>query len=238
MNTAQFYLPTHVFACPTKRYWLFLDLARDKYLCIERSEFDALGPLVYGWSECRQGVAEPPGLNQSDPERLAAELQSTGLICTRQHGSKSYHPVEIPTPTRTLFRLNDSLPFPVTLVPRFLRACVTASYYLKAKPLKATVRRIEERRRTRSRLWNTRPEIMEQLVSSFQTLRPLYPRPYLCMFDSLSLLEFLAYHAVFPSWVFAVTSDPFHAHCWVQQDSLLLNDTIDRVVSYTPIMCV
>jgi hypothetical protein len=69
-------------------------------------------------------------------------------------------------------------------------------------------------------------------------LRPLYPRDYLCLFDSLALIEFLAQHGLYPTWVFGVTSDPFMAHCWVQEGDTLLNDTVAHVGQFVPLMTV
>jgi hypothetical protein len=76
------------------------------------------------------------------------------------------------------------------------------------------------------------------LVSVFIRLRPFYDRKYLCLFDSLALLDFLARYALFPTWVFGVQSEPFAAHCWIQQDGFLVNDTVERVDAYTPVMAV
>ena len=79
-------------------------------------------------------------------------------------------------------------------------------------------------------------ERVRTLVKAFDALRPWYPRPYLCMFDSLALLHFLAWHGVFPEWVFGVTAEPFKAHCWVRAGTTVLNDTLERTGAFTPIM--
>ena len=63
-------------------------------------------------------------------------------------------------------------------------------------------------------------------------------RSYLCLFDSLALIHFLARFRVFPDWVFGVTADPFEAHCWVQTGGVVLNDTVERVSAFTPIMSI
>jgi hypothetical protein len=76
------------------------------------------------------------------------------------------------------------------------------------------------------------------LVEVFDRLRLFYPRPYLCLFDSLALIHFLARFELHPDWVFGVTADPFEAHCWVQAERVVLNDRIERVAAFTPIMCV
>lgn len=75
-------------------------------------------------------------------------------------------------------------------------------------------------------------------VDVFCKLRPLYGRNRLCLFDSLALLEFLSCKGLYPTWVFGVTIEPFQAHCWVQTRGLLLNDTVEAISHYTPIMAV
>ncbi len=59
-----------------------------------------------------------------------------------------------------------------------------------------------------------------------------------CLFDSLTLLNFLARYGIFPDWVFGVQARPFAAHCWVQLDEIVFNDTVEHVGGYTPIMTV
>ena len=81
-------------------------------------------------------------------------------------------------------------------------------------------------------------ERARSLVSVFDRLRWFYPRSYLCLFDSLALIHFLARFRVFPDWVFGVIADPFEAHCWVQAGGVVLNDTVERVSRLTPIMYV
>jgi hypothetical protein len=80
---------------------------------------------------------------------------------------------------------------------------------------------------------------LAELVGAFLTLRPFFfAAKDACLFDALSLSEFLATYGVFPNWVFGVQSRPFAAHCWLQLDGLVLNDTIEHVERYTPIMVV
>jgi hypothetical protein len=67
-------------------------------------------------------------------------------------------------------------------------------------------------------------------------MRPYYARAYLCRFDSLALIEFLFGHGCLPQWVFGVKCEPFAAHCWVQDDNYVLNDSVEYVQRFTPIM--
>jgi hypothetical protein len=77
---------------------------------------------------------------------------------------------------------------------------------------------------------------LSDLVHTFLSLRPLYPREYLCLFDSLCLVHFLAQFGHFPQWIFGVKLEPFGAHCWVQSGDVVLNDTVEVIGQYTPIL--
>jgi hypothetical protein len=79
---------------------------------------------------------------------------------------------------------------------------------------------------------------LRELVAIFHHLRAYYVRKYLCLFDSLALIEFLARYRHFPQWVFGVTAEPFNAHCWVQEQDCVLNDTVEYVRGFTPIMAI
>jgi hypothetical protein len=122
---------------------------------------------------------------------------------------------------------------------RFLLACSRIEWQLRAGTLLHTLARIE-RRRLRAR---SRGSILDlthgsKLIAIFKRLRPLYPRPYLCLFESLAQLEFLASFGLFPQLVFGVVADPFQAHCWLQEGPVVLNDDLERVQKFKPILSV
>ncbi|NJO12382.1 MAG: lasso peptide biosynthesis B2 protein [Gammaproteobacteria bacterium] len=59
-----------------------------------------------------------------------------------------------------------------------------------------------------------------------------------CLLDCLVCIEFLATRGYYPAWVFGVRTAPFQAHCWVQLGGLVLNDTVEHVRGFTPILVV
>jgi hypothetical protein len=59
-----------------------------------------------------------------------------------------------------------------------------------------------------------------------------------CVLESIVLLELFARHALYPTWVFGVHARPFAAHCWLQHDDVVLNDTVEHISHYTPIMMI
>ena len=50
------------------------------------------------------------------------------------------------------------------------------------------------------------------------------------------LVSYLRRCGLRADWVFAVRLWPFAAHCWVQCGDLCLNDDVERLAPYTPIL--
>lgn len=57
-----------------------------------------------------------------------------------------------------------------------------------------------------------------------------------CLVDSLAMLSYLRRRGCAAEAVFGVTAVPFQAHCWVQSHGVLLNDVVDHVSAFTPIL--
>lgn len=74
------------------------------------------------------------------------------------------------------------------------------------------------------------------LARDFEHARGWWPRPRLCLPDSLALHLLLADAGLAATLVIGVRDAPFAAHCWVQAGDCLLTDTIDDVTELTPIL--
>jgi hypothetical protein len=70
----------------------------------------------------------------------------------------------------------------------------------------------------------------------FWALMPYLPIEGECLVRSAMLIRFLRRHGLRADWVFGVRLCPFTAHCWVQVEDVCLNDDVERLVAYTPIM--
>lgn len=79
------------------------------------------------------------------------------------------------------------------------------------------------------------PDLME-LLDGFQRWAPYAPVTYKCLLRSFLLMRHLHRQGQDAAWVFGVTTWPFDAHCWLQVDDVVLDDELDRVARYTPIM--
>lgn len=242
MNQPLYFLTTHSFMCHAGLHWIVLDLRRDKYLAIHQRDFQMLGPLLDGWSE-RAEFARRPGYdgNSAAATELAEELVDLGLLTKEPSSGRPLETLTLATPARPLIsacashRMDRSWRH----APALLLACARVTHMLRRWSLARIVRAIERRKRLNEKTASSAAtERVRQLVLHFYALRPIYPRDYLCMFDSLALLEFLAPHGVYPDWVFGVRSDPFEAHCWIQSGDVLLNESTEKATLYQPIMCI
>lgn len=75
-------------------------------------------------------------------------------------------------------------------------------------------------------------------VQAFRQILPWAPFQGVCLYRSFFLLVFLRRRGLDARWVFGVRTWPFEAHCWLQADAVVLDDTLDHVRPFTPIFAV
>ena len=233
------FLQSHVFICQGKRHWVVLDVNRDKYLCIDRRQFETLGPSLQGW-EASTSLTDPAAAPVPEAAAaLANSLLDLGILSDRATHAKDARPTRYPLPTEAIDP--DSPVHPrrssTAHAVSFFLSSARASRELRRQPFQLIVEAVQARKnRHASRAGRPDFERTRSLVAVFERLRLFYPRSYLCLFDSLALIHFLAHFHVYPDWVFGVNEDPFEAHCWVQAGDVVLNDTVARVSAFIPIM--
>jgi hypothetical protein len=234
-----FFLQPHVYLCRGKRHWVILDLHRDKYLCVDRRQFELLGPLLRGWAE----PAGPSGCDAAAVPNaglaLANDLLRLEILGECPAIAKDALPTAYTLPTEAIDPdLPARSPWSSCIhAGSFFMSSARASRELRDQHFQSIVELVRDRKNGRlDRAGQFDIERAKLLVSVFNGLRLIYPRSYLCLFDSLALIHFLARFHVYPDWVFGVNADPFEAHCWVQADGVVLNDTVQRVSGFTPIM--
>lgn len=243
MQRSSYYLSKHTFFCLADDHYVFLDLRNDEYLCLGRAHTNAIKSLQNGhpvFDESSTGIWLQDSDNSDTSAVIQALLQKELLVCKETHGKRPT-PVQVETPLASM-KVGSEKPRPVigpAHVWNFFFAAAAASKSLRWNSIEHTVRKVENRKSARiAAAAAVDNDVVTDMFDIFQTLRPYYPRSYLCLFDSLALLHFLARYDVFPQWVYGVRLEPFHAHCWVQAGDLVINDIIDNVRDYTPIMCI
>ena len=233
------FLQSHVFLCRARRHWVILDAHRDKYLCVDRHQFETLGRSLQGWDPSPTPGAGSAAELPDEVAALASDLLKRNILTEHPAQAKDARPTEYRLPTQAVAPDSHSLHSPWTHAVPFFASSARASRELTKQRFQATLEFVQARKsRDAHRAGRFDFERARSLVAVFERLRWFYPRPYLCLFDSLALIHFLARFQLYPDWVFGVNADPFEAHCWVQAGSVVLNDTLGRVSSFTPIMSV
>lgn len=75
-----------------------------------------------------------------------------------------------------------------------------------------------------------------RVTGLFARWLPWAPAQGACFYRAFMLRRLLNRAGIHADWVFGVATWPFSAHCWLQIGDLLLDDDVDRVRAYTPIM--
>lgn len=122
--------------------------------------------------------------------------------------------------------------------PRVFMIVWRARRELAERPLKAVLDDLL-RYRDKRRPDAGRPRVAEERVleaaNLFMRARLYVPINTCCLLDSIALATYLAGRGLPANMVFGVTDAPFSAHCWIQVNDLVLNDTVGNTMAYTPI---
>ncbi len=235
---ARYGLAKHVFVCRDEEYIVVLDLKQDRYFALEAAKTAALSTELPGWPAAAPEETVP----NSTIEQVAAPLLRQGWLVQLPAESKDATPIRVPTPELDLLvdTAHVSAELTVRTVFAFVAASIFAKFALRFWALERVIRHVAERK---ARHGNPSTpldlERARRLMNAFRRLRVfLFSSREECLHDSLAVLEFLARHGLFPTWVFGVRARPFAAHCWVQHADIVFNDTVEHVGAYTPIMAV
>lgn len=200
---------------------IFLDLRRDRYF--------ALG----------EAAARTLALACTNPEfevddDAAAGLLDTGLFAAapgRNHlVPVSMRPVERELFSETVTKITASELLEIwRILARVRRA-------LRSRPIV----RVIEHCRDVGRQANGHPSAneTEALASGFTRTRSWVPIKPSCLQDSLALHEWLSRRGASAALVLGVKCDPFAAHSWLQLGETVLNDRLETVRAFTPILAI
>jgi hypothetical protein len=211
-------LKTHVSYGLVRGRPVFLDLRRDRYVALEPAAEAAFSKLL----------AHPGGSH--DPEERA-RLLATGLFAPADKASPlapvqiapvEREPPETDAPGRTL---------PGDILSLWWRL-VRARHMLATRPLE---RVLAEARRTNTKRMTAAPDLgpLAARCRAARSFIPLHPR---CLPDTLAAAGWLATRGLGVTIVLGVALDPFSAHCWLQSGDTVLNDRLDIVTGFTPVL--
>lgn len=226
----EYFLPQHVHFCCRGDSLVFLDLRADDYTLVSGDAASAIRMLC-SHSQGSSAFAH-------DMSCLEDVLRG-GLLTQDAHAGRRIRPAQIEFATRSVDDIAAAhLRLSPSRIGHFLGACTWALTALRFQPLERIVVRVQRRKALLAHMKSTDAPGACQLTSVFHRLRPCFPKSYLCLYDSLALLDFLARYRTFPTWVFGIKLEPWAAHCWVQDGHVVLNEDPEEAAGYTPVMAI
>ncbi len=232
-------LSSDVYFCVTEGQGIFLDLRRDDYSAI---------PIVCDAVNAGEPASEAAIDRAFETHRHdLLEAQLVEEVSQNKGDVQAFK--ALVRPERNIFHPDDQRAFGMAKplgqcvrvgiadVLDFLLASYRASRLLKNRHIHGIVGGVRRRKASAANGAGDVDALRRQ-TAIYRKLRPWYPRGYLCLYDGLALIEFLARRKLFPAWVFGVQAQPFGAHCWVQQGDVLLNESTEYAGQFTPIMSV
>lgn len=207
-----------VFAAHADEMLIFLDLARDRYCALNRD-----------WSR-RAMEAHATGRADSN---IVGRLRQARLSDEAAHAP--FRLTEHPCPKTDLASC-EARAGPISIV-RAALCRMHAARLLRRRHIAEIV----GARRANRKCWRgfaAPPEDLIEQARRFSAASLFAPRAGACLEHALALLLFLGRAGAGADWVFAVKAAPFSAHCWIEHERVVLNDSLENTARYTPIMVV
>lgn len=190
---------------------MFLDIVADRYFMLPQEQADHFLDMIRD-------------LDHADPSPLFASLfsQCDGVSAVDPTTTNVLHE-GIPPAER---RINISM-------LAVLWTHVSAWRMLRTLPFEQVLQRIASPIANRG----DGRDIVRR-AKEFGSSDALIDRHDRCLLKTVAMAIYLRRHGMQPTMVLGVTLNPFRAHCWLQSDAVLLNETPEVVRNFTPILVV
>ncbi|QJR02174.1 lasso peptide biosynthesis B2 protein [Sphingobium yanoikuyae] len=211
--------------CELNRSFIFLDVMRDRYVSIT-PDLEAAFRRI-----CASGEGVEP--------HLALLLLQTGLFEAIPKNFAAQPSRKLITPSRAITVPDVSKGATSKFIVHWARAISLLAVFhgfARRKSLKNSIdlaRSLSNHPLLRIKNGNK-----EALLTAFGFATLLFRRKDRCLPDALALFSLLAASGYPVQITFGVRRLPFQAHCWVQQDDVVLGQGIENVQAFCPILAV
>jgi len=231
------YLAPHLYAAEVAGGAVILDMHSLEYYALDALSVAALRVNILDWPQ----RSTPDG----DPERRASSkslldsLASRGFLSAAP-ADRRFSPSGVPprSACHPIWNLRADSNDVLLMLCRLAAAYPRTLAYLRVKRLGALLTQLAPSRNTKS----TRSPVPSQerilsLVTLYAKLRVwFYTAKDRCLLDSLVFLAVLRKYDLPATITIGVAPKPFSAHAWVQIHDCVLDDSVEHVREYTPIL--
>lgn len=210
--------------CEVSDRLVFLDLVADRYFCLSPR-------LEAGFRSLISGAADTPRNDDAAPLLLSG-------ILAEAPGQTAVAPCLFSNPART--SLLDAPRETVRPVAIGLLASgiALARFALRLGRLHRMIKRLSERKAAIGDGQKIDTAAMRDLAAQFARTARLTQAYDRCLPRSLALARYALARGWPVDLVMGVQLRPFAAHCWVQAGTDVLNDRLDNIRPFTPILVV
>jgi len=200
----------------------FLDVDADRYFGLPASSQEAFAHLVAHGTVLDAQVA------------ALAPLTANHLLVATETSDSFPRPIAIPAVRESAL---DSVAIRSSLL-LFFRAWyrqAEAGRDLGGKPLSRVLAKLSDKK-ARTAGGKGRPP--DDVVAAFLTTSIVSQSHDQCLRRSIAMVQFLTDFAYSPLFVIGVRNNPFEAHAWVQDEDMALNDEVEKIGRFTPILAI
>jgi hypothetical protein len=203
---------------------VFLDVRADRY-------FQLPIDLDLAFQRLASGRTALP----SDKAALDAII-SRGWIINADQGGRPLLPEATPSPTAeiaplpSLARITDRM--------KVLALIQMARFDLVRQPFQTLLERMSRSTAALGEGEATDWTSLDHVAAAFAAIGTIIQRQDRCLPMSIAFKRLCLSRGIRATLVIGVKLDPFVAHCWIQRDECVVNDTLERARLFAPILAV
>lgn len=220
-----FQLRTGISFCEVSDRLLFLDVVTDRYFCLQPGAEHAFRNVIAG-----------AALEETDVKALDAMMRSGTLVQTTDYSLPS--PLRVSRHASLSMLDSEDLRVSRGAICGALLAIFLARFSLQHKRLHTILRALDLRKIPWPRSGQVDLEPIQAAAAAFEATSRIVRSHDKCLSRSIALARYLAARDLPADLMIGVKLRPFAAHAWVQSGRWLVNDRIDMVRDYTPILVV
>lgn len=209
-----------IYFCRVGDRLVFLDVAADRYFCLNPATEAAFVRATEQPSEVARGVPHD-GLATN----WLADRAPIACVAT-------------PLPGKSVF--DESLKS-LGMTPLAVALCdlATSRARLRLLGMRRTLAWIRHlKTRVADHVDGALPERLFETMAAFAAANGIVTSLDNCLSQSIAIAARLLKRSISVELVVGVRLGPFNAHCWVQRDDWLVNDRMDTVRMFTPILVI